>query len=137
MWDLWSNGKHSSIFLFFCLLLAHISWLNESFKTDLRIGASSEKRRLQCPLFERVGHILHYIWMFALSTTEFGRLSIGYSITYFMIATCSCGLSCSSVWSRMQWYDPLQCWYTIWFSEATGDNNKKHHRMTWTATIFR
>jgi len=90
--------KWQALFYFPILLLARISWLNESFKTAFGIGASSEnaklemeRRGLQYPLLERAGLILHYTWMFALST-GFGRFSVAYSIAYFMIATCSCGL---------------------------------------------
>merc|ERR1740123_1830158 len=48
------------------LLLARISWLNESFKTSFGLGASTEnakleleKRGLQYPLLEKIGMILH------------------------------------------------------------------------------
>lgn len=80
------------------LLLARLSWLNESFKTAFGIGASTanaalemEKRGLQYPYFERVSIVLHWLWIIALSS-GFGRFSIAYSIMYFLTATCSCGL---------------------------------------------
>ena len=49
------------------------------------------RRGLQYPLLERVGILLHYVWMFALSS-GFGRFGMMYSVAYFLIATCSCGL---------------------------------------------
>lgn len=80
------------------LLLARISWLNESFKTSFQLGYSTENARvemerhgLQYPTLERAGLTLHHLWMLAL-TTGFGRFSILYSIGYFLTATCSCGL---------------------------------------------
>lgn len=90
--------KWQAFFYFPILLLARLSWLNESFKTAYGIGASSEnaklemtRRGLQYPLLERVGILLHYVWMFALSS-GFGRFGMMYSVAYFLIATCSCGL---------------------------------------------
>mmetsp|Transcript_4019 Transcript_4019/g.5456 ORF Transcript_4019/g.5456 Transcript_4019/m.5456 type:complete len:477 (-) Transcript_4019:109-1539(-) len=80
------------------LLLARLSWLNESFKTAFGLGASSEnaklemeRRGLQYPMLERTGIVLHYVWVFALSS-GFGRFSPLYSVAYFLVATCSCGL---------------------------------------------
>jgi len=80
------------------LLLARISWLNESFKTSFGLGASTENAKLemelkglQYPTAEKVCIVIHHFWMFALSS-GFGRFSLGYSIAYFLLATCSCGL---------------------------------------------
>merc|ERR1712071_422896 len=80
------------------LLLARISWLNESFKTAYGLGASTEnaklemeKRGLQYPLLEKIGIALHYSWMIVL-TTGFGRFSAGYSLGLFLLTTCSSGL---------------------------------------------
>lgn len=80
------------------LLLARLSWLNESFKTAFGLGASTEnaklemeRRGLQYPMLERTGIVLHYVWVFALSS-GFGRFSPLYSVAYFLVATCSCGL---------------------------------------------
>lgn len=80
------------------LLLARLSWLNESFKTAFGLGGSTEnaklemeRRGLQYPMLERTGIVLHYVWVFALSS-GFGRFSLLYSVAYFLIATCSCGL---------------------------------------------
>jgi len=79
------------------LLLARLSWLNESFKTAFGLGASTENAKLemeakglQYPILEKLGIILHYAWMFTLSS-GFGRFSVMYSIGYFLMATCSCG----------------------------------------------
>jgi hypothetical protein len=106
--ELNENGKDSTFvkyaikfqaFTYFpILLLARISWLNESFKTAYGLGASTEnakleleRKGLQYPLYEKVGIALHYAWMLVL-TTGFGRWSLAYSTMYFFIATCSSGL---------------------------------------------
>jgi fatty acid desaturase len=103
-----NNGKDSTFvkyaikfqaFTYFpILLLARISWLNESFKTAYGLGASTEnaklemeKRGLQYPYLERAGIALHYAWMFVLSS-GFGTWSLTHSIAYFFTATCSSGL---------------------------------------------
>lgn len=108
-----NNGKDSAFvrtairfqaFTYFpILLLARISWLNESFKTAYGIGASSknakaemERKGLQYPLLEKVGIALHYTWMAVLST-GFGQWSIPYSMMYFFTATCSCGFFLATV----------------------------------------
>merc|ERR1712160_744 len=90
--------KFQAFTYFPILLLARISWLNESFKTAYGLGASTEnaklemeRKGLQYPLYERVGIALHYAWMIVL-TTGFGRWSIARSLMYFFISTCSSGL---------------------------------------------
>jgi len=90
--------KFQAFTYFPILLLARISWLNESFKTAYGLGAASdnaklelEKRGLQYPMYEKIGIALHYAWMFVLSS-GFGRWSIPYSLMYFFTATCSSGL---------------------------------------------
>ena len=123
--ELSSDGKDSAmtkflignqhILYFPILLLARLSWLNESFKIAYGLGAATEnaalemkKRGLQYPLLEKSGIALHYVWMFALSS-GFGRFSILYSLMYFMIATCSCGLFLAVVFglghNGMETYD--------------------------------
>jgi len=79
------------------LLLARISWLNESFKTAFGLGAATanaalelERSGLQYPKLEKGGLILHYVWMFALCS-GFGKFPLGFAIVYFFIATCSSG----------------------------------------------
>jgi len=79
------------------LLLARLSWLNESFKVTYGLGAATanaaqemKEKGLQYPILERVGTALHYTWIIAVST-GFGTWSIGYSLMYFLTATCSCG----------------------------------------------
>merc|ERR1712087_885181 len=91
------------------LLVARLSWLNESFKCAFGLGAPSENallelktRGIQYPFLERGGIILHYIWVFIVST-GFGRFSLLYSISYFMVATCSYGLIFGNcLWLRTQ-----------------------------------
>jgi cytochrome b involved in lipid metabolism len=90
--------KWQAFFYFPILLLARLSWLNESFKTAFGLGASSENaalelktRGLQYPLLEKSGIILHWVWVIALSS-GFGTFSVAYSLMYFLIATCGCGL---------------------------------------------
>ena len=90
--------RHQAIFYFPILLLARLSWLNESFKTSFGLGASTENaalelkaKGLQYPLLEKLGIVLHYTWMFTVSS-GFGRFSLAYSMAYFLLATCFCGL---------------------------------------------
>jgi len=89
--------RNQAIFYFPILLLARLSWLNESFKTAFGLGASTENaalelkaKGLQYPILEKLGIVLHYAWMFTLSS-GFGRFSLAYSVAYFMLATCFCG----------------------------------------------
>merc|ERR1712232_218447 len=87
------------VFTYFpILLLARISWLNESFKMVFNLGAASEnaklereKKGLQYDSLEKSALLLHHLWMFILST-GFGRWGFCYSLMYFLTATCSCGL---------------------------------------------
>jgi hypothetical protein len=90
--------KWQAVTYFPILLLARLSWLRESFKTAFGLGASTENaalemklKGLQYPMLERTGIVLHYAWVLAFST-GFGRFSVLYSMAYFFIATCSCGL---------------------------------------------
>jgi acyl-lipid Delta6-acetylenase / acyl-lipid (9-3)-desaturase len=89
--------RYQAVFYFPILLLARLSWMNESFKTAFGLGAASENaalelkvKGLQYPILEKVGIILHYVWVFVLSS-GFGRFSVPYSIAYFLLMTCFCG----------------------------------------------
>lgn len=89
--------KHQKWTYFPILLLARLSWLNESFKASFGLGAATENaalelkaKGLQYPVLEKVGLVLHYIWMVAFCT-GFGRFSAVYSVGLFLLATCSCG----------------------------------------------
>lgn len=89
--------RYQAILYFPILLLARLSWLNESAKTAFGISASSENARiewerkgLQYPMLEKVGIVVHHAWVFAVST-GFGRFSFLYSMWYFLTATCGCG----------------------------------------------
>lgn len=102
-----ADGKDSAVVKFFIrnqsalyfpiLLLARLSWLNESFKVAFGLGAASENaalemklKGLQYPFLEKAGIILHYAWVFTVAS-GYGRFSFLYSLSYFMIMTCSCG----------------------------------------------
>lgn len=102
------NGKHSGLTKFFIknqaityfpiLLLARISWLRESFKTAMGLGASSEnakeqlaRKGLDYPLAEPLLLVIFHAWNFALSC-KFGQWSLAYSTMYYMTAACSSGL---------------------------------------------
>jgi len=89
--------RHQAFFYFPILLLARLSWLNESFKAAFGLGAASENaalelkaKGLQYPVLEKVGIILHYAWVFTVAS-GFGRFSLAYSVAYFLLMTCSCG----------------------------------------------
>ena len=105
--ELQADGKDSAFtkfmirnqkwFYFPVLLLARLSWLNESFKTAYGLGASTENaalemkaKGLQYPLGEKVFIALHYAWVVAF-VSGYGRFSVGYSIGLFLLMTCSCG----------------------------------------------
>jgi acyl-lipid Delta6-acetylenase / acyl-lipid (9-3)-desaturase len=90
--------RHQAAFYFPILLLARLSWLNESFKTAFGLGAASENaalelkaKGLQYPVLEKAGILLHYGWVIAVSS-GFGRFSLLYSTAFFLLMTCSCGL---------------------------------------------
>jgi fatty acid desaturase/predicted heme/steroid binding protein len=90
--------KYQAFTYFPILLLARLSWLNESFKTAFSLGASTENAKLEMerkglayPIAEPALLVLFHIWNFALSC-GFGRWSLPYSICYYMTALCSSGL---------------------------------------------
>mmetsp|Transcript_23215 Transcript_23215/g.34387 ORF Transcript_23215/g.34387 Transcript_23215/m.34387 type:complete len:482 (+) Transcript_23215:132-1577(+) len=90
--------KYQAITYFPILLLARISWLNESFKAALGLGAASEnakeefkRKGLAYPIAEPALLLCFHAWNFALSC-KFGQWSVAYSAMYYMIATCSSGL---------------------------------------------
>ena len=102
------NGKHSPMTKFFIkhqaityfpiLLLARLSWLNESFKTALGLGASTEnakeefkRKGLAYPIAEPTLLLMFHAWNFALSC-KFGEWSFAYSAMYYMTACMSSGL---------------------------------------------
>jgi acyl-lipid Delta6-acetylenase / acyl-lipid (9-3)-desaturase len=89
--------RFQAFFYFPILLLARLSWLNESFKVAFGLGAATENaalemkaKGLQYPTLEKLGITLHYVWMAAVSS-GFGSFSLWYSFAYFMLCTCSCG----------------------------------------------
>jgi len=97
------------------LLLARISWLNESIKTSFGLGASSANaalemklKGLQYPKLEKAGLIIHHSWVLALSC-GFGKFGFFYSLMYFLISTCGCGLFLALVFglghNGMETYD--------------------------------
>jgi len=90
--------KYQAFTYFPILLLARLSWLNESFKTAFRLGASTENAKLEMerkglgyPIAEKVLLIIFHAWNFALAS-GFGRWSMSYSICYYMTSLCSSGL---------------------------------------------
>eukprot|EP00529_Nitzschia_sp_RCC80_P022284 CAMPEP_0113457090 /NCGR_PEP_ID=MMETSP0014_2-20120614/9226_1 /TAXON_ID=2857 /ORGANISM="Nitzschia sp." /LENGTH=481 /DNA_ID=CAMNT_0000348569 /DNA_START=149 /DNA_END=1594 /DNA_ORIENTATION=- /assembly_acc=CAM_ASM_000159 len=106
--ELQADGKDSSFvkfmirnqkwFYFPILLIARLSWMNESFKYGFGVGAASENaalerkvKGLQYPILEKVTLLIHYAWCAAF-VSGFGRFSAGYAFGLFMLMTCSCGL---------------------------------------------
>eukprot|EP00747_Dinoflagellata_sp_TGD_P144359 gnl/TRDRNA2_/TRDRNA2_176483_c0_seq1.p1 gnl/TRDRNA2_/TRDRNA2_176483_c0~~gnl/TRDRNA2_/TRDRNA2_176483_c0_seq1.p1 ORF type:complete len:533 (+),score=91.49 gnl/TRDRNA2_/TRDRNA2_176483_c0_seq1:108-1601(+) len=106
--ELSPDGKHSAFtkfmikwqaFLYFpILLLARISWLNESAKTAFGLGAASEnaaielkRKGLQFPVLEPLGITLHWVWVLIV-TTGFGSWGLAHSLAYFFTSCCGCGL---------------------------------------------
>jgi acyl-lipid Delta6-acetylenase / acyl-lipid (9-3)-desaturase len=105
--ELRADGKDSAVvkflikfqawFYFPILLLARLSWLNESFKVSFGLGAATENaalelkvKGLQYPFLEKAGLIAHYAWVYMLCSGG-GRFSMAYTIGLFFIASCSCG----------------------------------------------
>merc|ERR1712160_72457 len=90
--------KYQAWTYFPILMLARISWVNESFKTAYRLGAATEnaklemeRKGLQYPIAEKVLLLIFHSWTFVVSS-GYGRFSPLYSLAYFLTATCSCGL---------------------------------------------
>jgi len=89
--------KYQAFTYFPILLLARLSWLNESFKTAFGLGASTEnakvemeRKGLQYPITEKVFLLIFHAWNFALAS-GFGEWSLGKSVAYYMLALCSSG----------------------------------------------
>jgi len=89
--------SHQAILYCPILLLARLSWMNESAKLAFGLGAASgnaewemKHRGLQYPFWEKAVIVIHYIWSIAVCTGYF-RWSIGYSLAFFLLKTCSCG----------------------------------------------
>jgi len=90
--------KYQAITYFPILLLARISWLRESFKAAMGVGAASEnakeefkRKGLAYPFLEPFLLTIFHTWNFALSC-KFGEWSFGYSMMYYFTAACSSGL---------------------------------------------
>jgi len=90
--------RNQKYFYFPILLVARLSWLNESFKYAYGLGAASENAKLerdqkglQYPFLEKATLLVHYVWVAAF-VSGFGRFAPLYSFGLFMLITCSCGL---------------------------------------------
>jgi len=90
--------KFQAFTYFPILLLARISWLRESFKMAMGIGAASdnakkelERKGLDYPILEPFLLICFHAWNIALSC-KFGQWGVFYSMAYYFIAACSSGL---------------------------------------------
>jgi predicted heme/steroid binding protein/fatty-acid desaturase len=89
--------KYQAMFYLPILMIARLSWMNESFKNAFSLGAASEnlkmereRKGLQYPILEKVGIVLHYVWAISLAS-GFGRFSFAYGLAYFLISTTTCG----------------------------------------------
>jgi len=90
--------RNQKYFYFPILLIARLSWLNESFKYAYGVGAASENAKLeretkglQYPFLEKFTLVIHYAWV-AVFVSGFGQFSAAKSFGLFMLMTCSCGL---------------------------------------------
>jgi fatty acid desaturase/predicted heme/steroid binding protein len=79
------------------LMVARLSWLNESFKLAFGLGAASENLKLEkerkgmdYPILEKVGILIYYAWALALSS-GWGRFGLAYTLAHFMLSATSCG----------------------------------------------
>lgn len=89
--------KYQALTYFPILLLARLSWLNESAKAAFGVGAASEnakeefkRKGLAYPILEPLLLIMFHSWNFYLSS-GFGRWSFAYSAAFYMLACCSSG----------------------------------------------
>merc|ERR1712232_957680 len=107
--------RHQAMFYLPILLLARLSWLNESFKLTFGLGASTENLRIekerkgmQYPILEKIGLLAHYAWTLSICC-GYGRFSIPYTIAYFLTTTCACGFALGIVFglghNGMETYD--------------------------------
>lgn len=90
--------KYQAYTYFPILLLARISCLNESFKTAFGLGHSTEnakteleRKGLSYPIAEKFLLLLFHSWTLIVSS-GYGRWSLGYSVAYYLLHTCSSGL---------------------------------------------
>merc|ERR1711865_1097987 len=119
--------RNQKYFYFPILLLARLSWLNESFKYAYGLGAASEnaklereQRGLQYPIMEKVTLIIHYAWVVAF-VSGFGRFTPLYSLGLFMTMTCS--------------YGSVRCRKKTRLLETPSDDDTEHHRRTRLSTM--
>ena len=74
--------KHQAYTFFFVLLLARLSWMNESFKVAFELGGPTnnmvleiQRMGLRYPRLEKVGILAHYLWT-ACVASHFGQWSL-------------------------------------------------------------
>mmetsp|Transcript_28787 Transcript_28787/g.81206 ORF Transcript_28787/g.81206 Transcript_28787/m.81206 type:complete len:488 (+) Transcript_28787:209-1672(+) len=107
--------RHQAFFYFPILLLARLSWLNESFKVAYGLGAATENaalemkaKGLQYPISEKVLLAIHHAWVFAFAS-GYGSFSILYSIAIYLTVTASSGFFLAVVFglghNGMETYD--------------------------------
>lgn len=89
--------RNQAVFYLPILLIARLSWLNESIKLAFGLGHATENLRMeterkgmQYPILEKIGLVIHYAWVLSIATGMW-RFSFGYSLAYFLLATTSCG----------------------------------------------
>jgi acyl-lipid Delta6-acetylenase / acyl-lipid (9-3)-desaturase len=89
--------RHQALFYFPILLLARLSWLNESIKASFGLGASTanaalefKAKGLQYPFLEKFLLVVHYSWTYMICS-GFGRFSLGYSLVMFLTMSAACG----------------------------------------------
>lgn len=89
--------RNQAMFYFPILLLARLSWLNESIKVGFGLGAATENaalemklKGLQYPFLEKAGLILHHSWVLAICA-GYGQHSLLYTFAFFLLTTCSSG----------------------------------------------
>lgn len=87
--------KYQSIFYFPVLLFARLSWAHQSWVFNFGgVGghsvkqAENDQKRIQYPLLEKAGLILHYIGLFWILS----YMPIMNAVAYFFVSQMSCGL---------------------------------------------
>ena len=88
--------RFQAITYFPILFLARLSWARESWKMCFNgavegvKGAAEDKKRMQYPILERMGLLIHYGWLGA--TMYFMPTPVSQKVAFFMMAETFCGL---------------------------------------------
>lgn len=89
--------KHQALFYFPLLLFARLSWLLQSYMYVFNSFAFYQYDRVEFPLLEKGGLLLHYAWQIALP--YYAGMSFFEGIAFFLMGQATCGLLLALVFS--------------------------------------